>query len=141
VRNREDYFLRPPKPKHFGRKIKGEEWFFSENDNDNRDTNPTFEFWNKIQTFNYKKLVKVIAFEGTTRIVEGEDSEDSYTDSLEEGDSKRYLECAYSDEDGENENRIVENEIDWYKKRDKFYKLDENKKKFYFKWEIELQMY
>jgi hypothetical protein len=53
VVNKKNNFHHPPKLKHLGRKIKGEQWRFPENDNDNSDDDPTFELGNKIETFNY----------------------------------------------------------------------------------------
>jgi hypothetical protein len=68
--------------------MKSEQWRFSKNDNDescDNDVDPAFEFGDEIETFNYARLLKVIPSDGITRIVEDEDAEDSYTDSLEEG--------------------------------------------------------
>jgi hypothetical protein len=71
-------------------------WFF-ENDNDKSgdgDVDPSFEFGDEIETFKYTPLVKVIYLSVISRIVEDENTKDSYTDLLEEGDSEDYLwEC------------------------------------------------
>jgi hypothetical protein len=89
-----------------------------------------FELEDEIQTFNYIPLVKVKSFDGMLRTVEDDDAEDSYTDSLEEGDYERDLEYEYSDVEGENENTIVQKEINWRNEWDKIYKWDDNKKEF-----------
>jgi hypothetical protein len=54
------FFLRLQNPKHIIRKIKGEQWRFPENDNNDSDVDSTFELGDEIETFNYAGLVKVI---------------------------------------------------------------------------------
>jgi hypothetical protein len=71
------------------------------------DVDPTIEFGDQIQTFNYAPLVKVIPSDGIPRIVEDEDAEDSNTDSLKERNSDGYLKYIHSDVSGENENIIA----------------------------------
>jgi hypothetical protein len=107
---KEDYFLHSLKTEHIGRKIKGREWLLPKNDNDDSDVSDAdtkFKLGYKIKTFNYLPLIKVKAFKETTRIVEVEDGEDSYTDLLDEGDSECDLEYVNSNEEGENENTIL----------------------------------
>jgi hypothetical protein len=81
-----------------------------------------------IQTFNYTKLVKVKHYEGRKRIVEESEEEDSYPDSLEEGDSECDLEYMFADVDGNNENAIVQKEKDYYDGWNKYYRWNEDKK-------------
>jgi hypothetical protein len=81
-----------------------------------------------IQIFNYAKLIKVKPYQGRQRIVEESDEEDSYTDSLVEGDSEHYLEYVFVDVDGDNENTIVQKERDLYEGWNKYYKWDKDKK-------------
>jgi hypothetical protein len=88
---------------------------FSENENKDYDSDadPELKFGDNIQTFNYAKLIKVKPYQGRQRIVEESDEEDSYTDSLEEGDSEHDLDYVFADVDGDNENTVVQKEIDW----------------------------
>jgi hypothetical protein len=83
----------------------------------------------EIQTHKYARLVKVKPYQGRKRIVEESDEEDSYTDSLEEGDSERDLEYMFPDVDDDNENIITQKEIDWYEKWNKYYTWDEDEDK------------
>jgi hypothetical protein len=87
-------------------------WRFLENEYDFDATDPDFKLGDEIQKFNYKKLVKVKPYQGRKRIVEESDEEDSYTDSLEEGDSERDIEYVFPDIDDDNENTVVQKEID-----------------------------
>jgi hypothetical protein len=93
-----------------------------------------FELGDEIQTFNYAPLVKVKSLNGISRIVEVEDADDSYTDSLEEGDSENYLGYIHNDGEGENENAISQNKIDLCDEWNRNYKWDEKKKEFNLGW-------
>jgi hypothetical protein len=84
----------------------------------------------EIQTFNYKKLVKVKPYKGRKRIDEEGDEEHSYTDSLEEGDSEYNLKNVISDVDGDNENSITQKEKNWIDEWNNFYKWDDDKKEY-----------
>jgi hypothetical protein len=94
------------------------------------DVYPDFNLGDKIERLKYAKLIKVKSYKGRKRIVEESEGEDSYTASLEEGDSERNLEYVFTDVDGDNENTIVQKEIDWYGKWNKYYKWDEDKKEY-----------
>jgi hypothetical protein len=93
-------------------------------------TDTDFNFGDEIQTFNYKKLVKIKPYQGRKRIVEETDEEDSYTDSLEEEDSQHDLEYVFSDVDDNNENTITQKEKYWYEGWNKHYIWDEDKKEY-----------
>jgi hypothetical protein len=90
------------------------------------EANPVYNLSDEIETFNYKKLIKVKPYQGRKRIFEEGEGEDSYTDSLEEGDS----ECNYAfpDVDGDNENSITQKEVDWLDEWNNYYTWDEDKK-------------
>jgi hypothetical protein len=51
-------------------------------------------------------------------------------DSLDSGDSEYDLDYKYNEEESDNDNIITQNEIDWYKGWNKYYKWDENKKEY-----------
>jgi hypothetical protein len=81
----EDYFLRP---RHIPgleptRKIYSEDWRYPDNVSDelsDPDVNSDFKLCDEIQTFNYKKLIKVKPYQGIKRIYEESEGEDGYTD-------------------------------------------------------------
>jgi hypothetical protein len=84
----------------------------------------------EIETLKFMKLVNVKPYQGRKRIVEESDEEDSYTDSLKKGDSERDIEYVFPDVDGDNENTIIQKEIDWYDRWNKYYIWDEDKKEY-----------
>jgi hypothetical protein len=94
------------------------------------DGNSEFESGDKIQTFNYRKLIKVKPYQGRKRIFEESEGEDSYTYLLKEGDSEYNLEYAISDVDGDNENSITQKEKDWHDEWNNYYTWDEDKKEY-----------
>jgi hypothetical protein len=94
------------------------------------DTNSKFDLVDEIQTFDYGKLTKVKPYQGRKRMFEESEGEDSYSDSLEEGDSEYNLEYVFCDVDGNNENTIDQKEIDWYDGWNKHYIWDEDKKEY-----------
>jgi hypothetical protein len=81
----------------------------------------------KIDLQNHMKF-NVKPVHGIPRIFEDSDDDDAIVDSLESGDSEYNLHYEYSDEESANDNEITNNEKNWYKEWDKYYKLDENKK-------------
>jgi hypothetical protein len=64
-----------------------------------------------IEILNYTPLKIVIHYAEIPRIFEDDEAEDSYTDSLEEGDSEGDLEYMHSDVEGENENTITQKKL------------------------------
>jgi hypothetical protein len=132
LRTKEDYFLRPRKPGlKPSRKIYGEDSRYSDTmstELSDSDANSKFELGNEIETFNFKKLEKVKPYKGRKRTYEESEWEDSYTDSLEEGDSEYKLKNVISDVDGDNENTITQKEKDWLEEWNKYYIWDEEKK-------------
>jgi hypothetical protein len=93
------------------------------------DTNSEFELGDEIETFNFKKLIKVKPYKGRKGIFEESEGED-YTDSIEEGDSEYNLENVISDVDGDNENSITQKEKCWFDEWNNYYTWDEDKKEY-----------
>jgi hypothetical protein len=111
----EDYYLRPceAKPERT-RKLYGDEWRYPDSLFTEPSTEPydpadhsDFELGNEIETFDFKKLIKVKPYKGRKRIYEESEGED-YTDSVEEGDSEYELQNVIPDVDGDNENTITQ---------------------------------
>jgi hypothetical protein len=53
---------------------------------------------------------------GRLRIFEDSDEDDGFVDSLVSGDSEYDLHYEYNDEESDNDNTIINNEVNWYKK-------------------------
>jgi hypothetical protein len=88
-----------------------------------------FELSNEIETFNFKKLIKVKPYQGRKRIYEESEGED-YTDSVEEGDYEYDLKNVIPDVDSNDENKITQKEKNWLDEWNKYYVWDEEKKEY-----------
>jgi hypothetical protein len=132
-----EYFLRPRNEKlKPSRKLYGDEWGYPDSLFTEPSTQPydpvdqsDFELGNVIETFDFKKLIKVKPYKGRKRIYEESEGED-YTDLVEDGDSEYNLENVILDVDGDNENTIIQKEKDWLDEWHNNYIWDEDKKEF-----------